>query len=474
MCGCCSGPSRPVSCANGGTLAVTAGAASPGKNSGASTPSSSTAASSGAHHDVCCCGLSVLGVIRLSFLLALLMALIFSLLFFREAKDFFLDTLTYVNELGPVRGSLVLCIANIIGALLFMPCVPFTLGAGFLYGTLIGSVVVSIASTVAAVIAFLSARYLARTWIERTCLGGRASKFRILDQAIREDGFRIVLLIRSSPLHPYGVMNYAFGITAVTARDYTVASFIGMLPSTVMEVYFGSATKTVGAIIQGNVDNSMLSRIFFWAGLGCTVVVTVLLTVILKRKLRTEMDKYQAVATEGDDDEDDDFGLMAGLGSAGGADHPHHPIGARDSAIELHEPALSDTEMTPALSKSSVASRLESPDNRSRKSSESSSLSVALPASARRQHKLSASSVHSGIHAALSTPISTPVLTAAPSSPLKPPSDLSLHSHAHHSSSPHSHGHTIGAGVPPLPPPPMRDEEDILDEHESLLCTKHV
>lgn len=133
------------------------------------------------------------------------MALIFSLLFFHEAKDFFLDTLTFVNELGPLRGSLVLCAANIIGALLFMPCVPFTLGAGFLYGTLIGSVIVSIASTVAAVIAFLSARYLARSWIERTCLGGRASKFRILDQAIREDGFRIVLLIRSSPLHPYGL-----------------------------------------------------------------------------------------------------------------------------------------------------------------------------------------------------------------------------------------------------------------------------
>jgi uncharacterized membrane protein YdjX (TVP38/TMEM64 family) len=120
-------------------------------------------------------------------------------------KDVFLDTLTYVNGLGPLRGSVVLCIANIIGALLMMPCVPFTLGAGFLYGTLYGSLVVSIASTLAAVIAFLAARYLARTWIEaQISAGGKTSKFRLVDSAIHSDGFRIVLLIRSSPLHPYG------------------------------------------------------------------------------------------------------------------------------------------------------------------------------------------------------------------------------------------------------------------------------
>ena len=95
--------------------------------------------------------------------------------------------------------------------------------AGFLYGTLIGSIIVSIASTIAAVIAFLAARYLARKWIERS-LGGKASKFRILDSAIHSDGFRIVLLIRSSPLHPYGLCNYFLGLTSVTLRDYTSAT----------------------------------------------------------------------------------------------------------------------------------------------------------------------------------------------------------------------------------------------------------
>lgn len=226
------------------------------------TTSSSPSSSSSSSPSSICTGFPFLLLIRFTFLLAFIACVLSAIFYFHELKHAFLDTLVYIRELGPLRGSIVLCLANIIGALLFMPCVPFTLGAGFLYGTLVGSIIVSIASTIAAVIAFLCARYLARVWIEKS-LGSKGSKFRILDNAINQDGFRIVLLIRSSPLHPYGVCNYLFGLTSVTGRDYTVASFLGMLPATIMEVYLGSAGKNVADIINGKLDNSMLSRIFF-------------------------------------------------------------------------------------------------------------------------------------------------------------------------------------------------------------------
>lgn len=166
-----------------------------------------SASSSSSSSSACCCGLSLVVVVRLMVALSMLALLTASVIWFDSMKIAFMDTLNYVHQLGPLRGSIVLCIANIIGAMLLMPCVPFTLGAGFLYGTLLGSAIVSVASTVAAVFAFLAARYLARTSIERS-LGGHA-KFRILDSAIHQDGFRIVLLIRSSPLHPYGIFNCA-------------------------------------------------------------------------------------------------------------------------------------------------------------------------------------------------------------------------------------------------------------------------
>ncbi len=102
-----------------------------------------------------------------------------------------------------VAYALIRCVSCCL--VISMPCVPFTLAAGFLYGTLLGSCIISIASCVAAVVAFLAARYLARNWIEsQLATGGKTSRFRLIDNAIQQDGFRIVLLIRSSPLHPYG------------------------------------------------------------------------------------------------------------------------------------------------------------------------------------------------------------------------------------------------------------------------------
>ena len=47
-------------------------------------------------------------------------------------------------------------------------------------------------------------------------------------------------LLRLSPVVPFNVLNYAFGVTRVSLRDYVLASWIGMMPGTLMYVYLGS------------------------------------------------------------------------------------------------------------------------------------------------------------------------------------------------------------------------------------------
>jgi uncharacterized membrane protein YdjX (TVP38/TMEM64 family) len=95
---------------------------------------------------------------RLLFMTLLVACFVLGVFFFEDLKEDFLMTLTFIQHLGRFQGSIVLCTANIIGAILGLPCLPFTLASGFLYGTLFGTVLVSIASTVAAVIAFLISR----------------------------------------------------------------------------------------------------------------------------------------------------------------------------------------------------------------------------------------------------------------------------------------------------------------------------
>jgi uncharacterized membrane protein YdjX (TVP38/TMEM64 family) len=99
-------------------------------------------------------------------------------------------------------------------------------------------------------------------------------------------GFKIVLLTRLSPLFPFTLLNYAFGLTKVRFRDYVLASGIGMLPGTVMYVYLGSTVKELGDIAAGSVEGGPAQLVLFFVGLAATVVVTVYVTRLARRALR--------------------------------------------------------------------------------------------------------------------------------------------------------------------------------------------
>lgn len=55
-------------------------------------------------------------------------------------------------------------------------------------------------------------------------------KFAAIDAAIGRDGFRVVALLRLSPLLPLAASNYLYGLTSVDLGSYVLASWLGMLP----------------------------------------------------------------------------------------------------------------------------------------------------------------------------------------------------------------------------------------------------
>ena len=135
-----------------------------------------------------------------------------------------------------------------------------------------------------ACLAFWLGRTLARSLIEKRLAGN--PRFRALDQAVAAGGFKIVLLTRLSPLFPFTLLNYAFGLTKVRFRDYLLASWIGMLPGTVMYIYLGSTVKELADVAAGNVEGGPARRVLFFVGLAATVVVTVYVTRLARRALR--------------------------------------------------------------------------------------------------------------------------------------------------------------------------------------------
>ena len=165
----------------------------------------------------------------------------------------------------------------------FFPASILTLGAGIVFGVIQGSIFVFVGATIGASLAFLVGRYGARGWVEKRI--EENPKFKAIDQAVAEEGIKIVLLTRLSPIFPFNLLNYAYGLTKVTFRDYVIGT-LGILPGTIMYVYVGSLAKDLATL--GSEEVTTPSEIQ-WAiriiGFVATVAVTLYVTKIARKAL---------------------------------------------------------------------------------------------------------------------------------------------------------------------------------------------
>ncbi len=195
-----------------------------------------------------------------------------------HAQELLQQALAWVAQLGP-WGPVIFVALYVVATVLFIPGSVLTLGAGAVFGVVWGSVYVSVASTLGATCAFLVGRYLARNAVARKIEGNEP--FAAIDRAVANEGWKIVGLTRLSPVFPFTLLNYAFGLTRVSLRAYVLASWIGMMPGTVMYVYLGSLAKAA----SGERIRTPGEWALYVVGLVATVAVTVFVTRIAKRAL---------------------------------------------------------------------------------------------------------------------------------------------------------------------------------------------
>ena len=158
-----------------------------------------------------------------------------------------------------------------------MPGSILTIGAGWAFGVFWGTIWVTVAANLGAVLAFLTGRYLARDWALEKISGNRV--FQAIADAVEEDSWRVVGLVRLSPIMPFNLVNYAFGLTKVHLLPYIVMSVLGMIPGTLLYVYIGSIARGSGG------GRSAGEWVFWTVGLLATLLVTMLITRTAKRRL---------------------------------------------------------------------------------------------------------------------------------------------------------------------------------------------
>lgn len=204
---------------------------------------------------------------------------------FSIVSDVLQEAILWVESLG-TWGILAFIVIYILASVLFISGAALTLGAGALFGVVQGSILVSVASTLAAACSFLVGRYIARGWVAKQI--ENQPRFKAIDKAVAQEAWKIVALTRLSPIFPFVFLNYAFGVTKVSFGEYVLASWIGMMPGTVMYVYFGAAGKAAAtAATEGT--QSLLKTSLFLVGLVATVLVTVLITKAAQKALKAQI-----------------------------------------------------------------------------------------------------------------------------------------------------------------------------------------
>jgi uncharacterized membrane protein YdjX (TVP38/TMEM64 family) len=190
----------------------------------------------------------------------------------------------WVEQLGPA-GVVVFIGVYAIATVLLFPGWIFTVAAGLLFGLAGGTAAALSGATLGAALAFLVARYLVRDSVQKFAKSN--SRFQAIDQAIGENGWKIVVLLRLNPLIPFNISNYFYGITAIPFWQYVLVSAIGMLPGALLYAYLGAVGKaTLGAESLPSTGHYLLLGIGLAATLAGTIIITRLARNALKNLAR--------------------------------------------------------------------------------------------------------------------------------------------------------------------------------------------
>ncbi|WP_017297185.1 TVP38/TMEM64 family protein [Nodosilinea nodulosa] len=194
-------------------------------------------------------------------------------------EDWFAGTYNWLSTLGN-RAIPAFVALYVLATVLGLPNIVLILVAGAAFGFK-GIAVASIADLLGAIACFWVGRRLARDrikrWIEKNPTFGR------LDDAVGRKGWKILLLMRLSPLVPSNLLNYGFSCTRVNFWQYCFFSWVGMLPVITLYVYLGSFGLT---LFQGGITTEKLA--LQGGGAALAISAAWYTTSLTRRALRPE------------------------------------------------------------------------------------------------------------------------------------------------------------------------------------------
>lgn len=149
------------------------------------------------------------------------------------------DAIASMGDVGVFYFATIYIVAEVLA----IPAIPLTASAGYIFGVQEGTAVVLLSGSVAAAVSFLIGRTLLRERVERILID--YPRFQAIDNAIGREGFKIMVLLRLSPIFPFALSNYLYGVTSVKFWPYFWGTVLGFAPGTLAYVYTGTVGKAL-------------------------------------------------------------------------------------------------------------------------------------------------------------------------------------------------------------------------------------
>jgi uncharacterized membrane protein YdjX (TVP38/TMEM64 family) len=164
---------------------------------------------------------------------------------------------------------------------LFMPGVVFMMGAGFVFGFWRGLLAVWIGGSVGQALAFLLARYLLKDWVE-SVVTKKWRRWEQIDRAMTLEGWKLVLIMRLSPIIPYNLLNIAMATTSIHFWQFTLVSAVGIIFECAIFCYLGTMAGDITHIVSGEARSGPWE----WVLLGVSLVMAVVCAVLVSVSIR--------------------------------------------------------------------------------------------------------------------------------------------------------------------------------------------
>ncbi len=182
--------------------------------------------------------IAVFGILCFSFFLIHLFYPDFFAQTIRLATSGDIDALVeFINSFGAWAMFFSFWLDVLINALGFLPSIFLSTANGIVFGIVPGILISWLAETVGVIISFLLMRTILRSSAEK--LIAKSGALKKVDEFSGKNGLQMMLIARTIPYFPSGLLTALGTISSISIRDYVIANLIGKFPSTALEVVIG-------------------------------------------------------------------------------------------------------------------------------------------------------------------------------------------------------------------------------------------